>query len=91
MYRVTYDNGVVQYLELITQDEFSEMKKADLDKKLMTPRLKHVQSKIKAGTMFTDNSPIYKAYLNGGDIILPHGMFKCNVELVHDINTNTEN
>lgn len=89
MYRVTYSNGVVQELELISEAEYAQLKTVELlieeDKKqsaLMTPRLKYIRAQMKNGKMFTDESPIFKAYGNGGDIILSHGTFKCNIELV---------
>ena len=89
MYKVTYYNGVIQELELISQAEYNEMKfvekQIEEDKKLkhlMTPRLSYIKAEHKKGKIFTDESPIFKAFTNGGDIVLSHGTFKCKIELV---------
>lgn len=74
---------MIQTLELISQSEFKMMRGAELDKKLMTPRFEYIKNQIKNGRMFTDESPMYKGYLNGtGDIVLSHGIFKCQIELI---------
>lgn len=87
MYKVTYSNGVIQELELILQSEFNELKRIESlifeskkNKHLMTPRLTEVKDGFKAGKFFTDESPIYQSINNGGNIVLPHGVFKCVIE-----------
>jgi hypothetical protein len=87
MYKVTYSNGVIQELELISQSEFNELKRIEAlifeskkNQHLMTPRLTQIKNGLKAGKIFTDESPIYQSINNCGNIFLPHGVFKCVIE-----------
>jgi hypothetical protein len=80
-YDVTYTNGVVQRLTLVPQAEFERMRLAT-EEELEDETLAKLAASFKKGTSFTDKSPIYMSQFNDGYIILPHGKFKCELNLV---------
>jgi len=80
-YKVKYSNGVVQYLTLVPQADFERMRIAT-EKELKEPELALLAASFKKGTSFTDESPLYMSQFNNGYYVLPHGQFKCELNLV---------
>jgi len=78
-YQVKYDNGVIQTLTLVSQSVFREMRLAEGPDK---EKFAAMETSFKNGLSFTDESPIYMSQYRDGYIVLGHGKFKCELNLV---------
>lgn len=90
-YKITYENGVIQFYNLISHNDFINVIKPtkdkiyDLEKEnkfkptIESNKLKEYLINTFSSNFFTTESPLFKA-LETGILVLPIGEYKCKLE-----------